>query len=169
MTADRPAAIEFKFADEEPIRSFIARVASAAGFFAGIDPDGLPEAGRLGVAELRSACEAVGASVPSREGPYAEYRGVIVIEWPAAYGASPYSSMPGRKTEITDALTGKPIRTCTSLTVHADMGGLVTAGLTLFAGEAGEPILDGEPVPDGDGFRTGVFPFLVAEMRVRES
>ena len=97
-----------------------------------------------------------------------DYRGVIIIEWPAAHGASPYSAIAGRMVEITDALTGKPIRTCTGVTVHADMDRLVTADLTMFADEGGLPLFDGEPVRDGDGFRTGVFPFLVSEMRVRE-
>ena len=98
-----------------------------------------------------------------------DYQGVIIIEWPTAYGASPYSAIAGHKIEISDALTGKPIRTCTAVTVRADMERLVTADLTMFADEAGEPILDGEPVRDGDGFRTGVFPFLVSEMRVRHA
>lgn len=97
----------------------------------------------------------------------APYRGVIIIEWPAAHGASPYSSMAGRKVEITDALTGKSVRTCTKIIVHADAEALVTADLTLFADADGGPLLDGEPVTDGDGFRTGVFPFLVSEMRVK--
>ena len=97
-----------------------------------------------------------------------DYQGVIIIEWPAAHGASPYSAVVGRKIEITDALTGKPIRTCTGVTVRADMERLVTADLTMFATEGGLPLLDGEPVRDGDGFRTGVFPFLVAEMRVKD-
>lgn len=61
----------------------------------------------------------------------AQYRGVIVIEWPAAHGASPYSSMTGWKVSVTDALTGKPIRTCTGITVHADPEALVTAALSV--------------------------------------
>jgi hypothetical protein len=94
------------------------------------------------------------------------YRGVIVIEWPPPFGASPYSAMTGHKVTVTDALTGKPVRTCLHLVVNADMDAIVTADLTMFADADGEPLLDGEPVPDGDGFRTGVFPFVVAEMRV---
>jgi hypothetical protein len=39
----------------------------------------------------------------------------------------------------------------------------------MFADADGEPLLDGEPVIDGDGFRTGVFPFLVSEMRVKNA
>jgi hypothetical protein len=105
--------------------------------------------------------EAAGEAEPE------QYRGVIVIEWPAAHGASPYSVMAGWKTEITDALTGKPITTCASFTVRMDPEALVTADLTLLADAAGEPVLDGMPVIDGDKVRTGVFTFLVSEMRVR--
>jgi hypothetical protein len=114
---------------------------------------------------LAAPAEGAKAETPDPE----PYRGVIVITWPAAHGASPYSSMPGYRVEITDALTGKPITTCTGFTVRMDPEALVTAGLTMFADEAGEPILDGMPVPDRDGeqLRTGVFPFLVSEMRVR--
>lgn len=117
--------------------------------------EGVPH-GASGLEALR--VEAEGAS----------YHGVIVIEWPAAHGASPYSSITGRKVEITDALTGKPIRTCMSFAVRADCAALVTADLTMLADENGGPLLEGEPVPDGDGFRTGVFPFFVSEMRVAE-
>jgi hypothetical protein len=103
-----PAVVEFRFADEEPIRSFIEAVASALGLFGGVDFEELPDSARLGVMELRAACEAVGASVPSRMGADSAYRGVI------------------------------------------------------------DPLLEGEPVQDGDSFRSGVFPFAVSEMRVRE-
>jgi hypothetical protein len=93
---------------------------------------------------------------------------VIIIEWPAAHGPSPYSAIAGRTVEITDALTGKPIRTCTGVTVRADMERLVTADLTMLADEGGLPLLDGDPVLDGKEIRTGVFPFLIAEMRVKD-
>ena len=96
-----------------------------------------------------------------------QYRGVIIIEWPAAHGASPYSVIVGRKTEITDALTGKPIRTCTGFTVRMDVEALVTADLTLLAGEHGEPLLEGRPVMKDGEILTATFPFLVAEMRVQ--
>jgi hypothetical protein len=74
----------------------------------------------------------------------------------------------GREVRVTDAASGKLITTCSDLTVHADAGALVTADLTLFAGEDGEPLFEGMPVLDGKEIRTGVFPFVVSQMRVRE-
>jgi hypothetical protein len=100
--------------------------------------------------------------------PGPPYRGVISIEWPAPTGGSVYACLLSRGVKVTDAATGKPVVTCSELTVHADAGGLVTADLTLFADEDGEPLLDGVPGVDGDEIRTGVFPFVVAAMRVRE-
>jgi hypothetical protein len=165
--AKSPAVVELRFADEEPIRSFIDSVSSALGLFSGVDDGELPEAARLAVMELRAACEAVGAAAPARTAPGGPYRGVINIEWPAAHGASPYSSMAGRLVSVTDALTGNPIRTCTGIVVRVDMESLITADLTMFATGGGLPLLDGEPVLDGREIRAGVFPFLVSEMRVR--
>jgi len=75
--------------------------------------------------------------------------------------------MLGRGVKISDAVSGKLITTCSEITVHADAGALVTADLTLFADEDGEPLLEGKPVQGGEGFLTGTFPFVVSEMRVR--
>lgn len=100
----------------------------------------------------------------------AQYRGVIRIEWPAACNPGPYGSMVGSLLSVFDAMSGKQILTCVKAVIHADMDALVTADLTLFTDADGEPILDGEPVQDEDRteIRTGVFPFLVGEMRVRQ-
>ena len=89
---------------------------------------------------------------PAAEGDWAAepgppYRGLVVIEWPAPTGGSVYACMLGRGVKVTDAATGKPITTCSDLTVHADPGAIVTADLTLFADADGEPVLDGDPVP----------------------
>jgi hypothetical protein len=101
--------------------------------------------------------------------PGPPYCGLVVIEWPAPAGGSVYACMLGRGVRISDAATGRLITTCSAVAVHADAGALVTADLTLFAGEDGEPLLGGEAVPDGGEIRTGVFPFVVSEMRVRHA
>ena len=103
---------------------------------------------------------------PAREAA-PPYRGVIVIEWPPPAGTSPYACLNGSGVAIADAVSGKPITTCSDLVIHAEIQALVTADLTMFADKDGEPILDGEPVLDGDEIQTGVFPFVVSEMRVR--
>lgn len=113
------------------------------------------------------ACGSQGLKVLRAEAEGARYRGVIAIEWPAGAG-SPYACMIGRLAAVSDAVSGKPILTCSGITVHVGVDELVTADLTLFAGEDGEPLFDGNPYLDGDEIRTAVFPFLVAEMRVRE-
>lgn len=100
-----------------------------------------------------------------------DYRGVVIIEWPAPYGVPPYSALIGRACTVTDAVTGKPILTCTRVVVRASMDEIVTADLTVLADADGNPLLDGEPVvaPCGREFLTGTFPFAVSEMRVRNA
>ena len=112
------------------------------------------------------------AGTEAGEEPLA-YRGAIVIEWPKA---APHGvgAIAGRMVSVYDAFTGgepgpKPITTVSEIALRVSADEIVTADLTMFADEAGDPILDGEPVRDGDGFRTGVFPFLVSEMRVRHA
>jgi len=83
--------------------------------------------------------------------PGPPYRGVVAIEWPAPAGGSVYACMLGRGVKISDAVSGKLITTCSEITVHADAGALVTADLTLFADEDGEPLLEGKPVQGGEG------------------
>lgn len=95
-----------------------------------------------------------------------DYRGAIIIEWPPP---GPYA-MTGYAISVFDAATGKPIITVmhNGLTVRTDADGLVTADLTMIAGEDGEPLFGGEPELDAGPYRTATFPFMVSEMRVRE-
>jgi hypothetical protein len=114
-----------------------------------------------------TAPRAAAADWTTEPGP--PYCGLVSIEWPAPTGGSIYACMLGREVKVTDAASGKLITTCLDLTVHANAGALVTADLTLLADEDGEPLLEGKPVLDGKEIRTGVFPFVVAEMKVRHA
>lgn len=97
-----------------------------------------------------------------------DYRGVIIIEWPPR-GPSPYHAMDGWQSLFLDAVTGKPIMTVSEadVIVHTGAESRVTATLTMFADEAGDPILEGLPVVRDGEILTGTFPFAVSEMRVR--
>jgi hypothetical protein len=99
------------------------------------------------------------------------YYGRVIIEWPAP-GRSPV--LPGWGCSIFDAETGEPIVTVTRLkvpSVTADAQDVITADLTMLADENGMPVLGKVPqfidVEDGE-IPSGTFPFLVAEMRVRQ-
>lgn len=108
----------------------------------------------------------------------------MIIEWPApGKQDSPYyGAMPGWKCAIFDAETGKPVNTVQKIAipaVTADAVHWVTCWLTMDADDDGKPVLFPEPSPgkpgsvkicvDGDGkVRTGTFPFLVSEMRIRQ-
>jgi hypothetical protein len=94
------------------------------------------------------------------------FRGTVIIEWPAPVGPLPYSALLGRAAAVTDAVTGKPITTCSGITVRAVVDEIVTAELTLFADADGNPVLDGKPVLGDGEILTGTFPFAVAAMRV---
>jgi hypothetical protein len=74
---------------------------------------------------------------------------------------------------VFDALNGRQITTVTRLEIHATANDVVTADVTMYADEHGQPVFSGQPVivrgQDGepDDIRYGTYPFLVAEMRVR--
>jgi hypothetical protein len=165
------AVVQLKIADREPFRSFIVGVGSALELFAGADESALPEGVRAGIEELRSAAQIMAGSLPPREEPKAGCRGAVIIEWPAPpqHGVG---GIVGQMVAVYDAFTGdepapKPIATVSRIGLHVSMDEMVTAYVTLFADEDGNPVLDGEPhVRDGE-ILTGTFRFLVAEMRVR--
>jgi hypothetical protein len=100
--------------------------------------------------------------------------GLVIIEWPGPAGPWTSSALPGWGVSIYDATTRQQITTASGAVIHADSGRLVTADLTLFTDEAGNPVFDaGFPEgtvyaqPDGE-IATAVFTFLVTEMRIRK-
>jgi hypothetical protein len=123
-------------------------------------------------------------------GPERRYYGYVIIEWPAPRGKDGDPRvMPGWGCSIFDAVTGRQISTVEKLAipaVTADAQGWVIADLVMFADDKGMPLLFPERIPDPQGrpghigsericlddegkVRTGVFAFIVAEMRVRGS
>ena len=112
------------------------------------------------------------------EGPERQYCGYVIIEWPAPRRKDGIPrAMPAWACSVLDAETGKPITTVEKLTVPrlvADVTTFITCDLVMLADEQGMPVMG----PGEDGkftvwldengrARTGVFSFLVAEMRVR--
>jgi hypothetical protein len=100
--------------------------------------------------------------------------GYVIIEWPPPRPGGGPRAMPAWGCAIFDAATGKPVLTVTKITVPsvtAPAAGFVTCDLTMFADEAGLPVLlqreDGA-FAEG-GLKTGTFRFYVAEMRVRHA
>lgn len=172
------ASVELRFADEEPVRSFIAAVSTAYERFAEASPEdlqGLPAAIAEGILGMQDAVAILAGPVlmppaGNREEPSCP-RGAVIIEWPepAPLGVGAISA---RMVTVYDAFTGgdpgpKPITTVSAITVRVTMDEIVTADLTMFADEHGEPILDGQPLVRDGEILTGVFPFLVSEMRVK--
>lgn len=96
-----------------------------------------------------------------------QFAGIVVITWPQPQG----TALHGWAVTITDAATGQPVRTVTSMEVHlhAAAEDVIWAECEIFADTDGAPILDGEPIVDTEGAPlTATFPFLVTEMRVAE-
>lgn len=105
------------------------------------------------------------------EGPQRQYYGLVIIEWPAPRRKD---GVPGVLAawgcSILDAATGEPITTAekaTILRVTADAQSFIIADLVMLADLDGNPVPDGKPRWRDGKVITGVFPFLVAEMRVR--
>lgn len=91
----------------------------------------------------------------------------IIIEWPAMTDDT--RALPGRLTAIRDADTEQMIETVSAarIVVDASATGIVTADLTMYADQDGNPRLGGQPNVGDDGeIATGVFRFAVAAMRV---
>jgi hypothetical protein len=109
-------------------------------------------------------------SVPGKP----DFEGSIIIEWRP--GISPGITQD-LLVGIYDAVTGDQITTAlhADVIVHAGIYRRITADLTLFCDEAGNPILNDAVWPSGayinpDGeMATDVYTFLVTEMRVRNA
>lgn len=110
---------------------------------------------------------------PPRE-PLQMTEGAIIIEWPPARQSQRKGTVAplwSCLVNIYDAFTGDQIMTAAGagIIIHADATRCVTAHLTLFTDEAGNPVFSGDDVqisPDGD-IATDVFTFFVSEMRER--
>jgi hypothetical protein len=115
------------------------------------------------------------------------YYGHVIIEWPAPLKPGEVRALTGWRCAILNAATGKPVTTVEKIfvpPVTAAAQAFITCELTMLADDKGMPLLELERVPDPQGrpghigheriyvdddgrIRTGTFPFLVAEMRVR--
>ena len=154
--------VEIAVSGLEPVRFLFKGATEAAGMFATLteaEQDALPDAALFGIARLRGAIAEFTDEAPA-------YRGTVILEWPPP-GPSPYAAMLGRQVQVIDAVAGKPITTCSAVNIRASAVGQVAADLILFADEDGNPLLEGQPVVKDGEILNGVFPFYIAEMRVR--
>lgn len=97
-----------------------------------------------------------------------ELRGRVILTWPAARDGAP---LPVHEVAIHDYDTGSELRDVLALRLIAGgphWRGLVTVELAQLVGEDGQPLGPRPVVSDEDaaGYRTDVFRYAVAEMRV---
>jgi len=104
-----------------------------------------------------------------REVPRAdELAGRVVITWPRPAGLA----VPGFGVVVADADTGEQwTADVLNLRVNVDPRGVTTATLERLVDADGKPIGRGKAVPtqDGQSFRTALFRYAVAEMRIAET
>ena len=99
------------------------------------------------------------------------FDGVLGIKWPASPVATDRSLL-GWQVSPFDA--DGPVNTILEFTLHAKATGLIWIEATMFADDAGKPVLHTRPpgyqllVEDGKPV-TGTFRFLVIEMRVQSA
>ena len=97
-----------------------------------------------------------------------DFTGRLIITWP-----KPDVAVIGHGVILTDADTGEQVFSGLDMDVviHADPREIVTATMTMLVDEDDQP-LPGKAKPvladDGENLRTGVFRWVVAEMRVAE-
>jgi hypothetical protein len=102
-------------------------------------------------------------------GPDADdWKGVVVIEWPMAAAKQDRCGgvLASCLTTVYDAETRRLLPT-SRFTVHADCTGLITADVAVYLDEHGEIIYDLNEIGKSAAV-PATFPFLVAEMRVRQ-
>lgn len=90
--------------------------------------------------------------------------GRVIITWPHPKGLT----LDGWSLTVTDADTGEPWPNVLSARVTAEPRGIVTAVLERLVDETGAPTNTPVPGEDGERFRTALFRYAVAEMRVAE-
>lgn len=100
--------------------------------------------------------------------PAEEFTGRLIITWPKGGNA-----VFGIGIVLADATTGEQITSALGMDVviRADPEHVVMATVTMLADADGKPLASfAKPVMDdgGENVRTGVFRWLVAEMRVAE-
>lgn len=153
----------------KPVKALVSAVSGAAGSL----PDGDDEefrrpemagliAGHLGQDVLASRL--------------ADYKGVVIIEWPYGGGERGGTDsrgithlMPAALATVYDAETGRPMLAA-GVTVHISPPGLITADVSVYLGADGEIIYELQELNDLTAPRrvAATFQFLVTEMRVRQ-
>lgn len=161
--AEVASVITVSVTDHEKVRSLFSGTARALEEFAALsetEKAALPAAARAGIDALADACRDI--VQPVRDlAPY----GSVILEWaPPRTGGRP---MPGCLTSVYDTATGEQIFTVTRIRlIDVDANDLITADLTMYADEEGNPVA--KPAWREDGPIMATFRFNVSEMRVRE-
>ena len=98
-----------------------------------------------------------------------DHKGAVIIEWSSGTPKqkTPQQVLPGTFTRVLDWETERLIP-AVSVTVHASSRGLITADVAVYLDGHGEIIYDLDEVAKTGGV-PATFPFLVAEMRVRQA
>ena len=98
-----------------------------------------------------------------------DFAGRLIITWPKPNGGM----IAGHGIVLTDADTGEQIFSALDLDlrIRAAVHSVAVVGLTMLVDGEGKPLpRGGQPVlsADGEDFRTGVFWWWVAEMRIAD-
>lgn len=169
--ADGPHVVNLHIADHEPVRSLITGITAAWDHFGPLtaaELGGLPEPVQAGIAGLRAALGSfTGDSLPPPLPEDQPCRGPAAIEWAAPAGGYP-APLCGRLTAFYETGPRHRLIPVTALTIQVRPDSVITADVTAFAGEDGEPLgLAGLPVIRDGAYVTGVFRYEVTEMRIR--